>query len=62
VDTVTPFQFMKFNPTPFDCFLFISVCLAIYIWTMHNDPIAVWDMRQAPNKQKDPEYFEVSLS
>ena len=60
--TVTPFQLMKFNPTPFECFLPISVCLAIYIWTIHNDPIALWDMRQSPEKQKDPEYFEVSLS
>jgi hypothetical protein len=44
------------------CFLFISVCLTIYIWMIHNDPVALWDMRQPPEKQKDPEYFEVSLS
>jgi hypothetical protein len=60
--TVTPFPFMKSNPIPFDCFLFLSVCLAIYIWTIHNDPIALWDMRQPPKKQRDFEYFEVSLS
>ena len=59
---VTGFQFVKSNPTPFECCLFISVCLAICIWTIHNHPIALWEMRQSPKKQRDPEHFEVSLS
>jgi hypothetical protein len=53
---------MEFNPTPLGCFQFISACLAIYIRAICSDPIALWDMRQPPKKQKDLEYFEVSLS
>ena len=54
---VTPFQLMKLNQTPIECFPFISVCLAVYIWTIHNDPIALWDMRQLPQETKRPRVF-----
>ena len=53
---------MKFNPTPLECFLFIFVCLAVYIWTKHGRRLRRWlqnyfRQRRGPRnlKPKSPE-------